>query len=241
MPVEFMTLTFPNNRDGRLRKLEAEKAYTAKGWTIVSEEITDHLAGDSFFDRFTNKLVDSFKVEPDGDTISMIINREIEIGSPKLRETGWLNDGINISSNSEGISSGMIDSTNNMSPENRCNSISTQHSDTADPITSRDINTADRARALLTEANALYKEKKYREAIEKYGESLKFRDSPKVRNFMESLKKTVSAGALIKKANALYKERKFSEALTLYEESLMIKKNADVERIITKLQSMLSV
>ena len=104
----------------------------------------------------------------------------------------------------------------------------------------RDLAQAD---VLYKEGNALYKQKKYREALTKYRESYKFSQSQKLLEFANQLEATLDnvegANKLVQEGNILYKSKKYKEALVKYKESLGFYPNPDVEAFIVKVEAML--
>ncbi|MDR2528472.1 MAG: hypothetical protein LBD04_05590 [Synergistaceae bacterium] len=104
----------------------------------------------------------------------------------------------------------------------------------------RDLTQAD---VLYREGNALYKQKKYREALVKYRESYKFSQSQKLLEFANQLEATLDnvegANKLVQEGNTLYKSKKYKEALVKYKESLGFYPNPEVEAFIVKVEAML--
>ena len=41
MAAEFKTLTFPNNPNGQAQKIAALQQYSAEGWSVVSETLSE--------------------------------------------------------------------------------------------------------------------------------------------------------------------------------------------------------
>ena len=100
---------------------------------------------------------------------------------------------------------------------------------------------ADAAR-LLQEGHALYKEGKYREALEIYRKSFSISKDDRLADWINrvetSLKEyeaVLKANLLIKEANNLYNEGNHVGALEKYKESLVIHPNAEVENFIKML------
>jgi len=100
---------------------------------------------------------------------------------------------------------------------------------------------ADAAR-LLHEGHALYKEGKYREALEIYRKSFAISKDDRLADWISrvetSLKEyeaVIQANLLIKEANNLYNEGNRAKALEKYKESLVIHPNAEVENFIKML------
>ena len=98
------------------------------------------------------------------------------------------------------------------------------------------IGTQADATRLLQEGHVLYKQGKYREALEGYRKSYAISKDQRLADWISrvetSLKEyeaVLRANILIKEANNLYNEGKFTEALTKYKESLVIHPNAEVE------------
>jgi tetratricopeptide (TPR) repeat protein len=94
---------------------------------------------------------------------------------------------------------------------------------------------ADAAR-LLQEGHALYKQGKYREALEVYRKSYAVSKDGRLADWISrvetSLKEyesVLKANVLIKEANNLYNEGNYPEALAKYKESLVIHANPEVE------------
>ncbi|MDR1378295.1 MAG: hypothetical protein LBJ36_04515 [Synergistaceae bacterium] len=104
----------------------------------------------------------------------------------------------------------------------------------------RDLVQAD---ALFKEGNELYKQKKYREALQRYKESYKLSQSPKLLDFANQLETTLDnmekANTLVQEANALYKAQKYEEALARYKESLNFHANSEVATFILKVETLL--
>lgn len=96
---------------------------------------------------------------------------------------------------------------------------------------------------LFKVANALYAQKKYREALAKYKECYEISKNVKLKEFIDRLEKTIEdvekANSHVRKANELYKQGKFTEALKYYEESLKVYKNPEVEEFIKKLKTLI--
>jgi tetratricopeptide (TPR) repeat protein len=101
---------------------------------------------------------------------------------------------------------------------------------------------ADAAR-LLQEGHALYKQGKYREALEVYRKSYAVSKDQRIADWISrvetSLKEYESvllANVLIKEANNLYNEGNYPEALVKYKESLTIHANPEVENFTELLE-----
>ena len=99
------------------------------------------------------------------------------------------------------------------------------------------------ADVIFREANALYSQQKYSEALSKYKQSYELSNNSKLKEFIDRLEKAIDdverANALVRNANELYRQGKFSEALKNYEESLSIYKNPKVEEFIKKLKNLI--
>jgi|GEM_PF-5087285 len=97
---------------------------------------------------------------------------------------------------------------------------------------------------IFREANVLYSEKKYSEALVKYKESYELSNNAKLKEFIDRLEKAVvdveKANVLVRQANELYRQGKFTEALQNYEESLKIYKNPKVEEFIKKVKTLIN-
>ena len=97
---------------------------------------------------------------------------------------------------------------------------------------------------IFREANALYSEKKYNEALEKYKESYELSNNAKLKEFIDRLENAIvdveKANVLVRQANELYRQGKFSEALQYYEESLKVYKNPKVEEFIKKVKTLIN-
>ncbi|MDR1874127.1 MAG: hypothetical protein LBQ90_03810 [Synergistaceae bacterium] len=94
---------------------------------------------------------------------------------------------------------------------------------------------ADAAR-LLQEGHALYKQGKYRDALDTYRKSYAISRNQslsdwigRVESSLREYEAVLQANVLIKEANSLYNEGKYREALTKYRESLVVHANAEVE------------
>ena len=99
------------------------------------------------------------------------------------------------------------------------------------------------ADAIYREGNALYRQKKYREALDKYRESYKYSGNQKVLEFADQLEDTLKvmnkANELVRSGNSLYRAQKYKEALAQYKESLKFYANPDVEAFILKVEALL--
>ena len=110
------------------------------------------------------------------------------------------------------------------------------------------IGTQADATRLLQEGHAMYKQGKYREALEVYRKSFAISKDERLADWISrvetSLKEydaVLQANVLIKEANNLYNEGKHIEALDKYTESLTIHPNEDVERFIKSLLEIASL
>ncbi|MCL1940676.1 MAG: tetratricopeptide repeat protein, partial [Synergistaceae bacterium] len=96
---------------------------------------------------------------------------------------------------------------------------------------------------LFKEANALYTQKKYNEALSKYKESYELSKNEKLKEFIDRFEKTVvdveKANSFVRKANELYRQGNFTEALENYRESLKVYKNPQVEEFIVKVEALI--
>jgi len=104
------------------------------------------------------------------------------------------------------------------------------------------IGTQADATRLLQEGHALYKEGKYREALEVYRKSFSISKDDRLADWISrvetSLKEyeaVLQANILIKEANNLYNEGNRAGALEKYKESLVIHPNTEVENFIKML------
>ena len=102
---------------------------------------------------------------------------------------------------------------------------------------------ADAAR-LLQEGHALYKQGKYREALDVYRKSYAVSKDQRLADWISrvesSLKEyeaVLQANVLIKEANNLYNEGNYPEALAKYKESLVIHANPEVESFTELLEN----
>jgi tetratricopeptide (TPR) repeat protein len=105
------------------------------------------------------------------------------------------------------------------------------------------IGTQADATRLLQEGHALYKQGKYREALEVYRKSYAVSKDQRIADWISrvetSLKEYESvllANVLIKEANNLYNEGNYPEALVKYKESLTIHANPEVENFTELLE-----
>jgi tetratricopeptide (TPR) repeat protein len=100
------------------------------------------------------------------------------------------------------------------------------------------------ADALYKEGNALYREKKYREALGKYRESYRFSGNRKILEFADQLEKTLEsidkANELVKSGNESYRAEKYKEALEYYKESLKFHPNPEIEAFILRVEALLN-
>ncbi|MDR1874128.1 MAG: hypothetical protein LBQ90_03815 [Synergistaceae bacterium] len=110
-----------------------------------------------------------------------------------------------------------------------------------DESASNDATDLVQADALFREGNALYREKKYREALLRYRESWKLSQSRQLKEFADQLERALDnmekANKLVHEANALYRNKKYSDALIRYRESLRFHKNPEVEAFIPKVEA----
>ncbi|MCL2768120.1 MAG: hypothetical protein FWE49_05300, partial [Synergistaceae bacterium] len=96
---------------------------------------------------------------------------------------------------------------------------------------------------LFKEANALYSQKKYNEALLKYKESYELSKNSKLSEFIDRFEKTIEdvekANSIVREANELYRQGKFQEAFEKYQESLKVYKNPKVEEFIKKIEPLI--
>jgi tetratricopeptide (TPR) repeat protein len=110
------------------------------------------------------------------------------------------------------------------------------------------IGTQADATRLLQEGHSLYKEGKYRDALDIYRKSFAISKDQRLADWISrveaSLKEyesVLQANVLIKEANSLYDEGNYSEALKQYKDSLVIHPNAEVENFIKLLEDNIAV
>ncbi|MDR3265465.1 MAG: hypothetical protein LBT15_05575, partial [Synergistaceae bacterium] len=108
------------------------------------------------------------------------------------------------------------------------------------------IGTRADATRLLQEGHALYKQGKYRDALETYRKSYAIsRDQrlsdwiARVETSLREYESVLQANLLIKEANNLYNEGKYPEALSKYKESLGVHSNAEVENFMKHIENSL--
>lgn len=101
------------------------------------------------------------------------------------------------------------------------------------------IGTQADATRLLQEGHSLYKQGKYRDALDAYRKSYAISKDQRLADWISrvetSLKEyeaVLRANALIKEGNGLYNEGKYSEALNKYKESVGVHPNAEVEKFM---------
>ena len=99
------------------------------------------------------------------------------------------------------------------------------------------------ADALYKEGNALYGQKKYKEALDKYRESYKLSQSQKLLDFINRLEEALNnmekANQLVREGNTLYTAQQYQDALAKYKESLKFHDNPEVENFIAKLEALM--
>lgn len=108
------------------------------------------------------------------------------------------------------------------------------------------IGTQADATRLLQEGHALYKQGKYRDALESYRKSYAIsRDTrladwiSRVETSLKEYEAVLKANALIKDANNLYNEGRLAEARDKYKESLAVHANAEVEKFMKHIEETL--
>lgn len=108
------------------------------------------------------------------------------------------------------------------------------------------IGTQADATRLLQEGHALYKQGKYRDALDSYRKSYAISRDPRLADWISrvetSLKEyeaVLKANALIKDANNLYNEGRLAEARDKYKESLAVHANAEVEKFMKHIEDTL--
>ncbi|MDR1731252.1 MAG: tetratricopeptide repeat protein [Synergistaceae bacterium] len=108
------------------------------------------------------------------------------------------------------------------------------------------IGTQADAMRLLQEGHALYKQGKYREALDSYRKSYAISRDPRLSDWISRVETSLreyesvlKANVLIKEANSLYNEGRYAEALAKYRESLSVHANAEVENFTRHIESTL--